>query len=374
LSGDDALLIFLDEHMEIEGWLQLAGGRVIARGREPEQMPAVAEPEDGEAIFQVAVVPGHAVTLHWLVVPAGLAPAQAAAAARLMAAEVSAQPLDDMHIAVGPEAGDRAERAVALVPALVMAGWLASLARRGVDPDLILAEPLLLPAPEEGFVRYDRSGRPLFRGAFEAFSIEPELAEVIVDGAPVTVIGHEDYEAGLAAAIAAPAVNLRQGAFAKRRRWTIDWPSVRRLALLLAGILLATLAIQLALILRYTYAADRLETEARQVAGTAVAGAATAADPRARLIQRLADLRGAGAGYASITSALFAAINGVPNVELASLSYDRDGSLRATVQADSPATLTLLQERIAAGGFTAEVGPPRMGGGRQIAEITVRAR
>lgn len=374
MSADDALLIFLDEHMEIEGWLRLAGGRVVARGRELEALAAQAEPEDGEAIFQAVVVPGQAVTLHWLVVPPGLAPAQAAAAARLMAAEVSAQPLDDMHVAVGPEAEDRAERAVALVPALVMAGWIGSLQSRGLDPDLVLAEPLLLPAPEEGFVRYDRGGQPLFRGAFEAFSIEPELAEVIVDGASVQTIGHEDYEAGLAAAIAAPAVNLRQGAFAKRRRWTIDWASVRRLILLAGAILLATLAIQIALILRYTYAADRLETEARQVAGTAVPGAATAADPRARLIQRLADLRGGGAGYASITSVLFAAINGVPNVELASLSYERDGSLRATVQADSPATLSLLQGRIAASGFIGEVGPARIGGGRQIAEIIVRAR
>lgn len=372
MSADDALLVFLDEHVEIEGWLQLANGRVIARGRGTEGMPAVADPQDGEAIEQVAVVPGHAVTMHWLEVPAGLAPAQAAAAARLMAAEVSAQPLDDMHVAVGPEADERPERAVALVPALQMAGWIRALQGQGIDPDLVLPEPLLLPRPEEGYVRFDRDGRPLLRGTADAFAIEPALADVIVGEAPVRTIGHEDYEAGLTAAIAAPALNLRQAAFAKKRRWQIDWASVRRLAMLAAGILLLTLAIQIASILRYAYAADALETEARQIAGEVVQGADSAADPRARLVQRLAELRGAGAGYAASASALFGAISAVPNVELASFSYGADGTLAATVHADSPATLTALQERIRAGGFTAEMGPPRTDGGRQIADFTVR--
>jgi general secretion pathway protein L len=374
LSADDALLVFLDEHVEIEGWLQLADGRVIARGRGADGMPMLADADGDVTMRQVAVVPGNAVTLHWLEVPSGLAPAQAVAAARLMAADVSAQPLDDMHIAVGPEAEERAERAVALVPAIVMAGWIGALQGRGIDPDLLLPEPLLLPAPEEGFVRYDRGERPLFRGGADAFSIEPELADVIVAGAPVQTISHGDYEAGLAAAIDVPPVNLRQGAFAKRRAWTVDWALVRRLALLAAAIVLVTLAIQIALIMRYTYAADALEEEARQVAGTAVPGAATAADPRARLIQRLADLRGGGAGYAASASALFAAVNAVPNVELASLSYAADGSLRATLQGDSPATLTAVQDRVVASGFAADMGEARMGGGRQVAEITVRPR
>lgn len=371
---DDALLIYLDEHTEIEGWLHLRDGQVVARGAGLEGLPSAAEPEGGEAIRQVAVVPGDTVTVHWLEVPAGLAPAQAVAAARLMAADVSTQPLADMHVAVGAEADDRAERAVALVPALTMAGWLGRLQASGIDPDLMVPEPLLLPEPEEGFVRYDRGDKPVYRGKADAFAIEPELAEVIVADSPIAKVSPDEYETGMAAALAEPAVNLRQGAFAKRRRWRIDWPTVKRLILLAVAILLVTLAIQIAAILRYTYAADALEAEARRLAGTAVPGADTAADPRARLIQRLADVRGAGAGYGSVVSALYAAVNATPNVEVTQLAYESDGSLRATVAADSPATLTALQERIGATGFTAQMGQPRMGGGRQMADVTVQPR
>ena len=50
-------------------------------------------------------VPGERVAIHWLELAEGLAPAQAAAAARLMLADASAEPLADMHVAVGrPEA------------------------------------------------------------------------------------------------------------------------------------------------------------------------------------------------------------------------------------------------------------------------------
>jgi general secretion pathway protein L len=323
---------------------------------------------------QVLVVPGDAVTLHWLEVPAGLAPAQAVAAARLIAAEVSAQPLGDLHVAVGQEVEERAVRAVALVPALTMAGWLGRMQAHGLDPDLVIPEPLLLPEPEEGFVRYDRGDKPLLRGRSDAFSIEPELADLVVGGVPVVLLDHDTYEAGMAAAVAQPAVNLRQGEFAKRRQWRIDWPVVRRLVAIGLGILLVTLAIQLVLIMRYTYSADALELEARQVAGRFAPGAEGASDPAARLRQRLVELGGGGAGYGALASALFGAVSGVPNVELAALSYDRDGSLRATVQGDSPATLTAMQDRIRAGGLTAELAQMRAAGGRQAAELTVRAQ
>lgn len=372
--SDDALLIFLDAHTEIEGWLHLKDGRVAARGQGVEGLPPAADPDNGEAIRQVAVVPGDTVALHWLEVPAGLAPAQAAAAARLIATEVSTQPLADMHVALGPELDGRAERPVALVPALTMAGWIGALQGQGVDPDLMLVEPLLLPEPERGFVRHDRGDKPIFRGRADAFSVEPELADLVVAGEPVQTIGLEEFEAGIAAAVDAAPVNLRQGAFAKRKRWRIDWATVRRLAMLGLAILLVTLAIQLVSILRYTYAADALEREARALAGQAVPGADSAADPRGRLVQRLADLRGGGAGYGAVATALFGAVNAVPNAELTRLAYNPDGSLGATVSADSPATLTALQERIRAAGFAAEMAAPQMGGGRQVAELTVRAQ
>ena len=214
----DTLLVFLDAHREAEGWLRLTDGAVASRGPGLEGIPAPASEADGEALRVAAVVPGETVSLHWLEVPMGLAPAQAAAAAGIAAADVSSQPLGDMHVAVGPENADEETRAVAIVPALAMANWIGRLQAEALDPDVMVSEPLLLHAPDEGFVRFDRGALPLWRGRSDAFAIEPGLAEIVLAGAPVAAIDQAAFEAGLADALADPAVNLRQGAFAKRRR------------------------------------------------------------------------------------------------------------------------------------------------------------
>jgi general secretion pathway protein L len=366
----DALLIFLGRGQEIDGWLRLADGAVAARGASIGEAPAVSA--DGEALPVVAVVPGDAVTLHWLEMPAGLAPAQAAAAARLIAAEASAQPLADMHVAVGAEADDEVVRPVALVPALAMAGWLGRLQAAGLDPDLVLPEPLLLQPPAEGIARYGGSVVPLYRGATEAFAMEPELAALVLNGAAIVEVDDAAFEAGLAPALDAPAVNLRQGPFAKRRRWRIDWKLARRLALLAAAILIVTLGIQIASILRYTFAADRLEAETRAIAAQALPGAPSSAGASALLEQRLAELRGGGVGYGAISAALFGAVRATANAELSSLLFNRDGTLKATVQADTPATVEALARRIEEAGFAVEASPARPAGGRQAADLTVR--
>jgi general secretion pathway protein L len=287
-----------------------------------------------------------------------------------MAAEASAQPLSEMHVSVGPEDGS-ALRPVALVPALTMAGWMSRLQAAGLDPDLVIPEPLLLTPPKEGFVRYDRSEVPLYRGAHDAFSIEPELAELVIADAPVRSLGTDGYESGLFEALENPVLNLRQGDFAKRRKWKVEWPQVRRLALLLLAVLAVTLAIQIASIWRYTYAADALEQEADRIAGEALGARSV---DSAQLEQRLSELRGGGVGYSAIASAVFAAVRATPNAELSSIVYDRDGTMRLTVLADSAATIASFEQRIEAGGFEAEQGPMRVGGGRPTTDITVRAR
>lgn len=371
MSANDALLIFLDARNGIEGWLHLRGGAIAARGLTIEALPGLVDAETREPVRVAAVVPGEAVSVHWLEVPAGLAPAQAIAAARLMATDVSAQPVTDMHVAVGHEIEGDAARAVALVPAITMAGWLGRLQSHGLDPDLVLPEPLLLPRPAEGFVRFDRGSVPLFRGRNDAFSAEPELARLVVADAAVEILDTGAFEAGLGGRIADPAVNLRQGMFAKRRRWKIEWPVVRRLAMLGLAILVVTLAIQVAAILRYTYAADALELQANRLAAQTLGRSGPVSNAPALLEQRLTSLRGSGPGYSSVASALFQAIRDTPNAELTAMVFAPDGALRATVQGDSPATLSGLQQRLAASGLQVQSGPLRTGGGRPTAELTV---
>jgi general secretion pathway protein L len=359
-------LIFLGREAGFEGWLRLEEGEVAARG---QGLPAAA---DGARI--AAVVPGDAVTLYWLELPAGLTPAQATAAARLSVAEHSASSPGDLHVAVGPASGEVGLRCVGLVSASVMAEWMARLGEAGLDPDLVVPETLLLPPAEDALVRYERGNLSLCRGATEAFAAEPDLADLVLAGRPASTLDGDAFEAGLGQVLAHPVLDLRQGPFARRRSWQVDRQLVRRLALLVLLILLATLAIQVAAILRYTFAADALEAEAGTVAAAALPRSTGIGDASAELDARLAELRGGGIGFTAIAAPVFAAIRDTANAELAALVFDPNGSLKVTVQADTPATIAAVVRRIEAAGFPVEGGVLRSGGGRQISDLTVRPR
>jgi general secretion pathway protein L len=170
-----------------------------------------------------------------------------------------------------------------------------------------------------------------------------------------------------------PLVNLRQGVFARRRSWRLQGPRLRRLAFLSGALAIVTLLLQIAQILIYTVAADRLEEETRRIAATALSrspGAAGASD----LNRRLAELRGGGLGFGAIAGAVFGAIKGAPNVELSSLAFMGDGTMRISVRADSAPSLADFAGRVEASGFVVERLPPRTAEGRQTQDMVVRPR
>jgi general secretion pathway protein L len=296
-------------------------------------------PTPGPARTALAV-PGTEVAIHWLELAGDLTPAQAAAAARLMLADASAEPLGEMHVAAG-----RAENgltAIALAPVEHMRAWLAD----GLDPDLIVPESLLLPTPAEGLIRRGLD----HRGLAAAFSVEPELAELVAGGAEIAEIDEEAFAAGLPAALADPMVNLRQGAFARRRQWRVDKGGMRRIALLAAALLIVSLILQIATIMRYSFDADRMEREA------AALGPGAPARPNFDLLAPI----------------LFEAVRSTPNLQLTRLEYRPDGSLGATVQVDTPATLAAFRARAEASGAVTESGALQTAGGQQSAEIVLR--
>jgi hypothetical protein len=112
------------------------------------------------------------------------------------------------------------------------------------------------------------------------------------------------------------------------------------------------LAVQVTMILRYTFAADSLEAEARSLSESGRAS-------------RSGD-------FGAVAAGLFEAVRATPNVELTRLDYRTDGSLTAGLQADSPASLAALEQRARSAGLDAQVGAPRNAGGRAAADLTVR--
>jgi general secretion pathway protein L len=363
----DALLLFLGRSGGFDGWMRLEGGAVAARGAGIEGAGA----QRGGTV--VGVVPGEQATLRWIDLPPGLTGPQAAAAARLQATELSADPVGEMHVAAGVEE-EGGGRCVALVPAAAMEAWLATLAEAGFDADRLVPETLLLAPPEEGFAAYGAGELKLYRARNAAFAAEPDVADLLVAGRPVLELAPEEYEAGIAVALAGAPVDLRQGPFGRRRSWKVEGGRLRRLALMTAALLVATLAVEVAQIARYSFAADAAEAETARIAKGALPRSTGVEDPAGALERRLAELRGPGAGFSATAAALFDGVREVPNVEIAALTFLPDGKLDATVQGESDAVIGALRQRIERGRFAAELRSPRAAGGWRVAELTVRAR
>lgn len=354
------LVLFIAPDDRLHGWWIVEAGAVVMRGDAETPLP----PGLPERV--VAVAPAEAMTIHVAELGA-LAAQQARVAARFLVAETSVAPIETQHVAVGN--ADGADRSVAVIGNGRIAAWLDSLQERGIDPDAILPAALLLPRPETGFVRTAIGAETVLRGRSAAFAEEAGLTELLVGDAPV-----EDVDADplVLAALDTPELDLRQGEFAKRRRFRLDWPLVRRLAVLGGAIAAVTLLIAIVQTVRYGLAADRLDAEAQAIARTAVPGAGP--DATAALQARIAARRGAGHGFSATAGAVLAAVQAVPNVELSSLSFDNDGLLRATILTPGAAEAEALRTRIRAAGLGVEATPFTSEGGRIRGEFRIGGR
>ena len=368
MSGARFLLLYLGAGDE-GPWLRLDDGRVVDRGEGFASIPVPdADPEVAETV--VGIVPGADVAIHWVDLP-DLAEAQAAAAARLMASEVSAERLDNLHVALSVRRSGGDERIMGVVGADRMAAWIAEGQAAGFDPDALVPETLLLEPPSEGLVTTQSGPLLLARGKRQAFAVEPEMLPLLGDGARLTPITADEVEARLGAVLASWPLDLRVGAFKKRRRWRIDWPLVRRLALLAGACFLVNALIQLTLIARYNEDADRAEARTAAVARTALPRNTRIRDPQAQLAERLSTLRGGGIGLTATLGGLFEALRTAPNVEVQALQFDPSGTLRVTLSAVSGGDLGLVGTALAARGLVAEPGDIRAAGGRQIVEYRI---
>ena len=367
--GVTATLLFLpaggQDGAGLLRWWRDEGGRIA----EGEGVPPPAEDDR-----LIAVPPADSVTLHWAALPARSA-AQAAAAARLLIADASAVPAAELHVAVGEGDGPHGdgERPIAVVGAAAMRGWLDLLAAAGVDPDAMIPAPLLLPSPEVGWLRVDLAGQGVVRGLTSGFADEARLTELITGGEVPAVVGRDAMDAALAAAVAVPPLDLRQGPFARRRRVGIDWALARRLGWLAAAILLVLLATSLVRLAKYSFAADAVEAQADQLAATGLPRGETITDADRQLTERLGAVRGPGLGFTGMAAAVFGAIRATPGTEVTGIDFQPNGDLKLSVATARESLPTDLKRAIERTGFTVDASTFTSANGRVTGEMTVRA-
>jgi general secretion pathway protein L len=344
-------------------WLRVAGGEIVARG----DGALLAAPED----HVVAVVPAQHVTIHHPELP-DLAEAQAQAAARLMITEQSAAPLGSLHVAVGA-ANAAGDRPVVAIDRARMVALLADMAVAGIDPDAMVAAPMLLARPETGFVRGDFGTETILRGHDGAFADDPVLTPLLTGGS-VTTLDRAALERGLIHGVTNPEVDMRQGIFVKRRAWGLDWVRLRRIGWLALALAALTLLFHIVQLVRLNMAADRIEASNIVVARAALPPGTNINNPIIQVQEQLNNMRGPGGGMLPLASGVATAANATPNVELTSMIFDGGGTLRITARATSAADLTTFETRLVGAGLTSAAGPALVDQGRQIRDYTVSAK
>lgn len=359
-----ATLLFLppDDAQPLRWW-RIVGDAVAAEG---EGVP------EADAAPVVAVAPAEAVTLHWAELPAR-SPAQALAAARVVVSDATAVPAEAVHVAVGPGADAAADgRAIGVVAPERMRAWLERLAASGIDPAAMVPAPLLLPVPDEGYVRADLPGQPVVRGRTSGWADEARLTDLVTAGHAPETVARERLYAAAAAAVAAMPLDLRQGAFARRRRRAaIDWALVRRAAVLTGMILLATLAIDMVRIARYSLGADTIAAQAETIARQGLARGTAPGDSARLLAARLSGLRGPGQGFSRTAAAVYGVVQAVPGAEVTGLSFEPSGALRVSLSLAEAAQANTVKARLQGAGFAVTSGVFQTANGRLTGDMTV---
>ena len=361
-------LLFLPSGATGFRWMRIADQRIVAQG---EGIPTADDRGDLSADTGViAVAPAEAVTLHWAELPSR-STAQATAAARLLAAEASAAPLGELHVAVGDEG--QGDRPIGVVGIEAMQGWLRMLASAGVDPVAMLPAPMLLPRPDEGYVRAELAGDAVVRGTSTGFADEPGLTALVTGDTPPVAVEPAALEAALAAAVATWPLDLRQGMFARRRRFALDWALIRRLAVLSGLILAVTLAITLVRIAKYSFGADMIEAQTEQVARSGLPRGETVNDAGRQLGERLSRVRGPGLGFSTTTATIFAVVQATPGSEITALDFQPNGTVRLGVAVEREALATDLRSALERAGFAVQAGVFQAAAGRVSGEFTITA-
>lgn len=315
-------------------------GRIRARRVCDAADPLPTEP----GARDILVVPGDALRLLWLALPAHSA-AQAAAAARLLLQDHVAQPVATLHVAVGAAEAGGPQRLLGAVDDARMRGWLARAAQLGLHPVAVVPDCLLLdPPPDDSVQVCERDGLLLARGHRLALAAEADLVRQVIGDRPLRRLDPAACDARFAAnALAVPALDLLQGPYARRDE-TVPRQR-RRLRRLAALALLSPLLLVGAQAMYHGLAARSLEHRADALAAAyrpGLTGAALGAHYRQRLAPDL---------LAVHSAALFEALRAVPGTRLDSYEFTPDTGVRASLVHGSEQDLDLLRQSLAERGL-----------------------
>lgn len=321
-----------------------------------------------------------------------------------------AEDVDKLHFAIGKRTADSARAPVAVVSRALMDEWLATLAAAGIQPELLCADSELLPEnPGQAVALLEREavivrapGAPPVCLPIDALHEALDIAQSAPRSAPLAVdpsatppaeatgaaarglilyAGNDEWQAhgelvekarghfasvkvqlladGPLALFAqqlggASVVNLLQGAYAPRSSYAAGLNAWRIAALLLLG-LVGLHLVGKAAELRVLKSKEQLVDAAiRDTFRSAMPAAASTADARRQMEQRLMAVR-SGGGANGLLGALQALAQArSPDTSLQSLNF-HDGQIELTLNARDAASLDHLSQQLRSSGWQADL-------------------
>ncbi|MBB5518753.1 type II secretion system protein GspL [Amphiplicatus metriothermophilus] len=395
----DLLLMLLGESPDAPlRWGRVRDGRLIEGGRlDDARGLAALQDHAAEASLVAALLPGEQVATRRLAAPPRDERKLRAAAEFLIEDELG-EPIADLHVAVGADA--RGALAVA-VRRRIVENWLEAFAGAGIGCALLSADYLALPPADNAAVVIFDGARVVAAMPDGGFAVETALFERIAAGVfsdeveRISVLGDAVHRrllprtvalewlgaSGDAALILAYAqaiaesspVNLRQGAYRRRRDWRAAFAPWRRAAALAAALAALLLVAGVADGLRAHRIADRWSEAASAVHATAFPDA-VGENPAAHARRVLA--AGGGPSFLALSARFAEAVEATGTVEIERITFDAArGDFIVSVRSRSDADIEDLKQRLAALGVeTRDSGGYRRAGADWVGELAARMR
>lgn len=298
-----------------------------------------------------------------------------------------AQPLAEVHVALGEELAPQRHLAGVVAHAR-MAGWVERLAEAGLAHAAIVPDALMLPVPDAGFWAVDRVGERVrvriedgtgFALPFDHLAHAWAAAgrpRCLSYGEPLPdLFGATATRPGgtaLAERLAAPALDLRGGAYGRPRRALA--PLWRRVAAVAAIGVLAHGAIAAADTAALHHIASRHDAATRALIQAAAPAAALGDDLSAGVADLLPE---SGTGPSSFLPLLVRVAGALkqlgPAASLRSIAFDgAAGTLAIQVEAADIAGLQRVGTALNAQGLAAESGAASQDQGKAVGSFLIR--
>ena len=329
------LLIIAD----LNEWQLIEAGQLVSRG----DLQSLPNPDVDHA--RVFMAPASEIILS-KVEFAGLALAQARAAAQLQLSSDSLLDAADFHVGVSDD-GEWA----ATASRAVINGWIED-----HNPTKIIVPQLLLAGTDGATLAKWGYGMLLVAGTDLIFT-DDALLEHVISGTDFEILDDVQIDEKLISLSADHKLDLLQGEFSPQAPAVINPAQKRQIGWLALAAALIAVAIPTVQLVRLNASAALAEETAQSRALAAIGGQGSQEQAIAALDAKLFALRGGGAGFGKTAQAVFAAMQQTPGVEALSLQYMPDGQMIMQVKATNANDIQQLSSRMVALGLIVSMGP-----------------